>query len=127
MSIENENVQLLCNTVVREINREHESIGSIDYSNLSKTSDQIDYFLKNVGFASMGLYSTTALKGINGFNELLRGNEDPDLHLRLVASGYRVKCVESYLVEKVEHDNSFSHQNWFRCMYDKFKCSNTIV
>lgn len=119
--IANENIQLLCNTKVYELENPQNN-WTITYTDLQHTDDQIKYFLNNVGFASMGLYAKSALNKINGFDQSLRGNEDPDLHIRLANAGFKIKCVDHFLVEKIEHANSFSHQNWFRCMHDKLKC-----
>jgi glycosyltransferase involved in cell wall biosynthesis len=119
--IVDENTQLLCNTKVYELENRQNN-WTIIYTNLQDTDDQVNYFLNNVGFASMGLYSKSALNKINGFDESLRGNEDPDLHIRLTNAGFKIKSVDHFLVEKIEHADSFSHQNWFRCMHDKLKC-----
>ncbi|GAB3903589.1 glycosyltransferase family 2 protein [Mucilaginibacter boryungensis] len=120
--VENEQVQLLCNTRVYDLQDTEGRNWIISYSELKSSIDQVSYFLNNVGFASMGLYSKSALTQVSGFDQSLRGNEDPDLHIRLANAGFKIKCVDQFLVEKVEHPDSFSHQNWFRCMHDKLKC-----
>jgi glycosyltransferase involved in cell wall biosynthesis len=125
--IENDNVQFLFNTYVLDRETRSKNLGNIIYDDLNKTDDQITYFLDNVGFASMGLYSKKALVEIGGFREDIKGNEDPDLHVRLVNAGFKVKCISKYLVTKLEHDTSFSHQNWMRCLEDKLTCYESYL
>ncbi len=121
-SIETEDVQFICNTYVFDRETRSESLGNIVYDGLLRAEDQLMFFLQNVGFASMGLYSRKALNDIKGFREDIKGNEDPDLHIRLSAKGYKIKPLKEYLVTKLEHSSSFSHQNWFQCLSDKLKC-----
>ena len=125
--IENENVQFLCNTYVLDRETRSKNLGNIIYDKLNKTEDQTKYFLDNVGFASMGLYSKKALISIGGFREDIKGNEDPDLHVRLVNEGYTIKSIPEYLVTKLEHDTSFSHQNWMQCLEDKLTCYESYL
>lgn len=120
--IEDENVQLLCNTYVFDRETRKVNQGNITYDRLKNWPDQLDFFLNNIGFASMGVYSRKALNSIGGFRNDIKGNEDPDLHVRLSMKGYKIKPVKEYLVTKLEHEASFSHQNWFQCMADKLKC-----
>lgn len=120
--IVDDNTQLLCNSYVYDRVDRNKNLGNIVYDQLMHTPDQITYFLKNVGFASMGLYSKKALQAIGGFNESLVGNEDPDLHVRLSMAGFSIKSVPEFLVTKLERPDSLSHSNWFQCLADKFKC-----
>jgi glycosyltransferase involved in cell wall biosynthesis len=120
--IVDENTQLLCNSFVYDRVERNVNLGNIVYDELIDSSDQIGYFLKNVGFASMGIYSKMALENIKGFNESLTGNEDPDLHVRLSIAGFPIKAVREFLVTKLEHSDSLSHRKWFQCLSDKFKC-----
>jgi len=121
-SLDNENVQLLCNTYVFDRETRKQNLGNITYDTLSQEKDQLLFFIENVGFASMGLYNRKALLDIAGFREDIKGNEDPDLHIRLSAKGYKIKPVEHFLVTKLEHSTSFSHQHYFQCLHDKLKC-----
>ena len=117
-----QNTQFLCNAaVLYRLNRSI-NVGNIVYDSLNEADDQLEYFLNNVGFASMGLYSKKALESIGGFREDIKANEDPDLHVRLVKNGFTVKAVNKYLVTKLEHDTSYSHQNWMLCVEEKLKC-----
>lgn len=120
--IEDESVQLICNAYVFDRKDRSKNLGNITYQKLAEANDQLEYFLKHVGFASMGLYSKKALKEIGGFWEDLKGNEDPDLHVRLAENNYRIKYVDHFLVTKLEHSSSFSHQNWTQCLADQLKC-----
>ncbi len=121
------NSQFLCNTYVFDRNDRSINMGNITYDDLNNSQDQIEYFLDNVGFASMGLYSKKALLKIGGFRQDIKGNEDPDLHVRLVNAGFKIKCIPEYLVTKLEHPTSFSHQNWMRCLEDKLLCYATYL
>ena len=121
-AIIDENTQILCNAYVFDRADRTINGGNINYNDLNKTVDQTEYFLKNVGFASMGLYSKKALMSVNGFNESLIGNEDPDLHIRLSKAGYRILSINEFLVTKLERSDSLSHEKWFQCMADKLKC-----
>ena len=123
--IENEETQLLCNSYVLARGDRNQNLGNISYDNLLAKEDQLAYFLENVGFASMGLYHKSALQKIGGFREDLKANEDPDLHIRLVLSGYTIKATKQFLVTKLEHQNSYSHQNWMMCMENKLICLET--
>ena len=117
-----QNTQFLCNAaVLYRLNRSI-NVGNIVYDSLNEADDQLEYFLNNVGFASMGLYSRKALKSIGGFREDLKANEDPDLHVRLVKNGFTIKAIKKYLVTKLEHDTSYSHQNWMLCIESKLIC-----
>ncbi|KLT66632.1 glycosyltransferase family 2 protein [Pedobacter sp. BMA] len=120
--LEDESVQLISNAYVLDRKDRSKNLGNITYQNLAEANDQLAYFLNHVGFASMGLYSKKALNKIGGFWEDLKGNEDPDLHIRLAENNYRIKNVDHFLVTKLEHSTSFSHQNWTQCLADKLKC-----
>lgn len=125
--ITDEDTQFLCNTHVYErVNRE-KFLYNIQYNALNTVEDLLEYFLENVGFASMGLYSKKALNAIGGFREDIKTNEDPDLHVRLVRTGYKIKSVPEYLVTKLEHETSYSHQNWMQCIEDKLTCYETYL
>jgi glycosyltransferase involved in cell wall biosynthesis len=123
--MENENTQLLCNSYVLDRENRKQNLGNIIYNNLEQSDDQLAYFLENVGFASMGLYHKKALQKIGGFREDLKANEDPDLHIRLVLNGFKIKPTKQFLVTKLEHKNSYSHQNWMMCMENKLICLET--
>jgi glycosyltransferase involved in cell wall biosynthesis len=125
--IKDSQTQLLCNAHVLERNNRSAKAGDINYVSLSETDDKLSYFIDNVGFASIGLYSTSALKTIQGFRENIKTNEDPDLHIRLVQSGFNIENVPHYLVTKLEHQTSFSHQNWMKCLEDKMVCYESYL
>ncbi|RWU08604.1 glycosyltransferase family 2 protein [Pedobacter chitinilyticus] len=121
-NIVNKSMQLLCNTHVLDRTDRLKNLGDIVYTALNHQNDQLRFFLENIGFASMGLYSRNALLSVGGFNENLKGNEDPDLHIRLSQKGFVFKSIKEFLVTKLEHNDSFSHKNWFQCLSDKFRC-----
>lgn len=125
--IEDEQTQLLCNSYVLDRENRNQNLGNINYDNLENSTDQLQYFLENIGFASMGLYHINALQKIGGFREDLKANEDPDLHIRLVLNGYKIKPTKRFLVTKLEHQNSYSHQNWMMCMENKLVCLETYA
>jgi glycosyltransferase involved in cell wall biosynthesis len=125
--LQDEGTQFLCNTYVFARLDRSKNLGNINYESLNYSKDLIEYFLDNVGFASMGLYSKKALVDIGGFREDIKGNEDPDMHIRLVNKGYKIKCIPKYLVTKLEHSQSFSHQNWMRCLEDKLICYESYL
>jgi len=120
--ITDDETQFLCNTHLFDREDRSISYGNIKYDSLNEIDDQLEYFLDNVGFASMGLYSKKALTSIGGFREDIKANEDPDLHVRLVKKGYKIKSIPEYLVTKLEHGTSYSHQNWMLCIEEKLKC-----
>lgn len=122
-----ENTQFLCNTHILDRNTRTTNYGDVTYSAINDCEDQLAYFLDNVGFASMGLYSKKALNTIGGFREDIKANEDPDLHVRLVKNGFNIKSIPDFLVTKLEHDTSFSHQNWMMCMVDKLTCYESYL
>jgi glycosyltransferase involved in cell wall biosynthesis len=123
--IEDGQTQLLCNSYVFARENRAQNLGNINYNNLADSKNQLQYFLENVGFASMGLYHRSALQKIGGFREDLKANEDPDLHIRLVLNGFKIKPTKQFLVTKLEHQNSYSHQNWMMCMENKLICLET--
>ena len=125
--IVDENTQFLCNTYVFDRKTRKINYGNITYDSLNNSDDQLEYFLNTVGFASMGLYSKKALKSIGGFREDLKANEDPDLHVRLVKKGFRIKAIPEFLVTKLEHETSYSHQNWMLCIESKLICYETYL
>ena len=94
----------------------------IVYDEQKIKGDPTKYFLENDGYAIIGCYSRKVLKEINGFCEVLRGNEDPDLHVRLAIHGVEFKCLDETLVTNVIREDSFSALNWNRCMADKLIC-----
>src|SRR5690606_25443017 len=49
----------------------------------------------------------------------LRGNEDPDLHIRLAISSINFKVINSFLSINLINKKSFSNSNWNQCMRDK--------
>lgn len=94
----------------------------IKYDQNQINQDPLEYFLVNDGYAIIGCYPKTLLNQINGFCENLRGNEDPDLHIRLAMRGAKFKCLEETLVINMVRSNSFSALNWKRCMTDRLTC-----
>ncbi|HEY0054494.1 MAG TPA: glycosyltransferase family A protein [Pedobacter sp.] len=120
--IQDEDVQILCNAFVLDRNNRSNNLGNITYDSLSTADDQTLFFIDNIGFASVGLYSKKALKAIDGFNEQLIGNEDPDLHIRLSIAGFKIKAISEFLITKLEHSESLSHTRWNQCLADKLKC-----
>lgn len=120
-AITDEHTQILTNIEVAD-KVTKQVIGYSWYKGLNTTADQLEFFLRNVGLASMGLYHIDAVKAIGGFWDELRGNEDPDFHIRMAAAGYNFRTVDEVLIYKREHSTSFSSQNWLRCNIDKLKC-----
>jgi glycosyltransferase involved in cell wall biosynthesis len=106
--------------VRRGINKEIQS--TVVYNSKEIEKDAVKYFLNNNGFALIGCYSIDLLKKIGGFREDIRGNEDPDLHVRLAAEGANFICLNKALVTNITREDSFSVQNWLRCMADKLTC-----
>ncbi len=97
-------------------------VGEVNYRQADIAPDATAYFLKNTGYAIVGCYPAKLLRKINGFNEKLRGNEDPDLHLRLALAGASFITINQTLVTNYIHPGSFSQNNWTACMIDKLGC-----
>jgi len=95
---------------------------TVSYGGLDASDDPVDYFLNNMGFAIVGVYPTEALRAIGGFREDLRGNEDPDLHIRLAIAGENFAVEQQALVTNLIRRDSFSEQNRQRCQQDELKC-----
>jgi glycosyltransferase involved in cell wall biosynthesis len=95
---------------------------TVIYDQKEIEKDAVAYFLDNSGFAIIGCYPKLLLKKINGFREDLRGNEDPDLHIRLAFAKAKFICSNEALVTNITHDDSFSATNWLTCWEDKLKC-----
>ncbi|WP_182920802.1 glycosyltransferase family 2 protein [Pedobacter planticolens] len=106
--------------VKRGIHKEIQS--TVVYNSEEIEKDAIKYFLENNGFALIGCYPIDLLKKIGGFREDIRGNEDPDLHIRLAAVGAHFICLNKALVTNITREDSFSVQNWLHCMKDKLTC-----
>lgn len=97
-------------------------LGSVSYTELNGTRDYVAYFLNHMGFSIVGIYPLQALREVEGFRENLRGNEDPDLHVRLAMAGLTLHGQPRELVTNLKHSDSFSSQHWQQCMTDKLKC-----
>jgi glycosyltransferase involved in cell wall biosynthesis len=112
---------VLCNMAGRD-RATRQPTGFADYSELAATTDAVGYFLRHIGFSINGFYDRAWLERIGGFREDLRGNEDPDLHIRLAAAGCRFAVVAEPLVTVLERPDSFSARNRLQCAIDKLKC-----
>jgi glycosyltransferase involved in cell wall biosynthesis len=108
---------------IRVVGREtRELTRRISYETINQAEDHVAYLLENDGLAIIGVYPVAALRRIGGFREDLRGNEDPDLHVRLALAGYGFHGEASELVTNLEHMSSFSFANWGRCLQDRLVC-----
>jgi len=112
---------VICSMIVMDRNS-RKQVCLTDYTGLEQTHDPIDFFLRNTGYAIVGLYSRDWLKRIGGFREDIRGSEDPDLHVRLAAAGCMFKVIQVPLVTNLIHGNSFSARNRVKCSQDRLKC-----
>jgi glycosyltransferase involved in cell wall biosynthesis len=120
-NIKQYNVPVLCS--MRVLDRDSRSLRAlVSYKELNHTDDFVASFLENEGYAIIGVYPVKALKTIGGFREILRGNEDPDLHVRLAMAGYSFYGEEKVLVTCLEHGLSFCATDWNRCMEDRLIC-----
>lgn len=120
-SLNIENKCFLSNMDVRPgIDREIQS--TVIYNSDEIEKDAVKYFLENNGFALIGCYPIKLLEKIGGFREDIRGNEDPDLHVRLAAADAHFVCLNKAIVTNITREDSFSVQNWLYCMKDKLKC-----
>ena len=122
-----EETQVVCNMSVYDRELRAQKLGEVNYEKLNTCKDQIEYFLDNVGYAIIGVYSKRAILDIGGFKVGIRGNEDPDLHIRLVNAGYKVKSIPYYLVTNLVHAKSFSQKNWMLCIEDKLICYESYL
>jgi len=112
---------VLCS--MRVVDRQsRKELATTRFSALGSSSDQASWLLDNTAYAIIGLYELKALRSIGGFNQELRGNEDPDLHVRLSLAGHRFLVCEDALVTNLVHNMSFSSRNWSRCIQDRLKC-----
>ncbi len=94
----------------------------VQYTQSEIERDPIAYFLKHNGFAIIGCYPTKLLQQIGGFRQDIRGNEDPDLHVRLAIVGAKFSCTEKALVTNLTRSDSFSAANWAECLADRLTC-----
>jgi glycosyltransferase involved in cell wall biosynthesis len=108
---------------IRLVDREtRECTRRISYETINQTEDYVAYLLENDGLAIIGVYPVAALRHIGGFREDLRGNEDPDLHVRLAMAGYGFHGEARELVTCLERRDSFSLANLDRCLQDRLVC-----
>lgn len=94
----------------------------VHYTQSEIEPDPIAYFLKHNGFAIIGCYPIKLLRQIGGFRQDIRGNEDPDLHVRLAIAGAKFSCTEKALVTNLTRSDSFSATNWAACLADRLTC-----
>ena len=119
--LEKYNKPTLCG--IRVVDRETRGYtGQISYESINETEDHVAYLLENSGLAIMGVYPVAALRHIGGFREDLRGNEDPDLHVRLALAGYEFHGEAKQLVTNLERESSFSFASWSKCLQDRLIC-----
>lgn len=102
------------------------SVGEVSYDALNDpATDPLRFFIENTGYGIVGVYPRSALEAVGGFREDLRGNEDPDLHVRLALAGARFRAESSVLVTNLMHPGSWSTRNWRRCLQDRLVCFET--
>lgn len=102
------------------------SLGEVSYEALNDpATDPLRFFLENTGYAIVGVYPRSALEAVGGFCEDLRGNEDPDLHVRLALAGVRFRAEPSVLVTNLMHRGSSSSRNWRQCLLERRVCFET--
>ncbi len=119
------NMPVLCAMNALDRNT-RERIGVVSYEALNDPStDPVEFFLDNAGYAIVGVYPTATLKSIGGFRGNLRGNEDPDLHVRMALSGVKFRAESSVLVTNLMHNGSWSSKNWRQCLVDRLICFET--
>lgn len=99
----------------------------VQYKQSEIKTDPIAYFLKHNGFAIIGCYPTKLLQQIGGFRQDIRGNEDPDLHVRLALAGAKFACTEKTLVTNLTRSDSFSAINWAACLADRLTCFENYI
>lgn len=97
-------------------------LGRVSYRDLRDATDPVGYFIEHTGYPSLGFYPLDALRKIGGFRQDLRGDEDPDLHVRLAAAGIPFDVVDADLATNLMHSGSFSAQSRVRCLQDRLRC-----
>lgn len=111
---------VLCRQEVRDRSTGHH-ISSVGHTPVE--DDALAYFIEQLAsYASIGVYRTDRLREVNGFDESLRGNEDPDLHVRLALTGDGFRWCDVSLSTNLLRSDSYSAQNWLRCMQDRMRC-----
>jgi len=97
-------------------------IKTTSYRALPAAGDPASWFIQHNGFGIVGLYPVAVLRSIGGFDETLRGNEDPDLHVRLALAGVRFRVCDEPLVTNLVRPDSFSSLHWTTCLTDRVHC-----
>lgn len=91
--------------------------GRFSYVGINDAPDVIEYCLTHIIGGTFGLYRRAPLESCGGFADDLAGlgHEDPDLHVRLAASGARMRALDEDLVVHQPSSESFSTLNWEKC------------
>jgi len=97
-------------------------IKTTSYRPLPAAEDPVSWLIQHNGFAIVGLYPVAVLRAVGGFDEILRGNEDPDLHVRLALAGVRFRVCDEPLVTNLVRPDSFSSLHWTACLTDRVRC-----
>ena len=97
------------------------------FGDLRKAEDPTAWLIEHTAYAIIGLYPLALVRQMGGFNENLRGNEDPDFHIRLALAGACFEVCDEALVTNLTRADSFSSSNWLRCMQDRLRCLQTYA
>lgn len=102
-------------------------VKTVSYRDLPRAADPAAWFVQNNGYAIVGLYPTSGLRAVGGFDEALRGNEDPDLHVRLALHGTPFLVCDEPLVTNLVRPDSYSRMNWVMCLMDRVRCLDSYA
>jgi glycosyltransferase involved in cell wall biosynthesis len=99
-----------------------------NYSDLDRT-DVLAYTLTHVLGGIYGFYRRSALEAVGGFAPDLHrlGNEDPDLHVRLAASGARFCALDEVLVYRRTGAGGFSETRRRDCLRGAIVCASRYL
>lgn len=99
--------------------------GGFTYLELNHAPDAVEYCLSHIIGGTFGLYRKTVLDRCGGFSADLAGlgNEDPDLHVRLAASGARFRGLPDELIINRPAATSFSARRWDLCQRGALVCA----
>jgi len=90
--------------------------------------DPTRYLIEHV-VRLQGLYRRRSVVAVNGLSrDLYRlGHEDPDLNIRLAASGARIRATASVITRRMIHPEGFSATRWRDCLAGARVCFTRLL